>query len=38
MSQVLVGIVVAVAIGGLAGLIPAVSASRLRVVEALRKI
>jgi putative ABC transport system permease protein len=38
MSQVVVGILVAVSIGAVAGLIPAISASRLRVVEALRKI
>ncbi len=38
MDQVLFGILIAIAIGGVAGLIPAVTASRLRVVEALRKI
>jgi putative ABC transport system permease protein len=38
MNQVYFGILIAIAIGGVAGLIPALSASRLRVVEALRKI
>jgi len=38
MKQVGLGIVMALAIGGLAGLIPAVNASRLRVVDALRKV
>jgi putative ABC transport system permease protein len=37
-KQVVMGILIAIAIGGLAGLIPAISASRLRVVEALRKV
>jgi putative ABC transport system permease protein len=38
LNQVLFGVVIAIAIGGVAGLIPAFTASRLRVVEALRKI
>jgi putative ABC transport system permease protein len=38
LNQVLFGILIAIAIGGVAGLLPALSASRLRVVEALRKI
>ncbi len=38
MDQVLLGILIAVVIGGVAGLIPALTASRLRVVEALRKV
>jgi putative ABC transport system permease protein len=38
MSQALFGILIAIGIGGVAGLIPAVTASRLRVVEALRKM
>ena len=37
-GQMALGFVVAIAIGGIAGLLPAISASRLRVVEALRKI
>jgi putative ABC transport system permease protein len=37
-GQMAFGFVVAIAIGGIAGLLPAISASRLRVVEALRKI
>lgn len=37
-SQIALGIGMAVVIGGLAGLLPAVTASRLRVVDALRKI
>jgi putative ABC transport system permease protein len=37
-SQMALGFVVAIAIGAIAGLLPAISASRLRVVEALRKI
>jgi putative ABC transport system permease protein len=37
-AQIGLGIVLALIIGGLAGLLPAVIASRLRVVDALRKI
>lgn len=37
MGQAGYGVIVALAIGGLAGLIPAITASRLRVVDALRK-
>jgi putative ABC transport system permease protein len=38
MKQVLLGILFAIGIGAVAGFIPAITASRLRVVEALRKI
>ncbi len=38
MTEVLYGMLIAITIGAVAGLIPAVSASRLRVVEALRKV
>ncbi len=38
LDQIVYGILIAIAIGGVAGLIPALSASRLRVVDALRKI
>jgi putative ABC transport system permease protein len=37
MGQAGYGVIVALTIGGLAGLIPAITASRLRVVDALRK-
>jgi putative ABC transport system permease protein len=37
MGQAGYGVIVALVIGGLAGLIPAITASRLRVVDALRK-
>ena len=37
-GQMAIGFVAAIAIGGIAGLLPAISASRLRVVEALRKV
>lgn len=37
-SQMFLGFGVAIVIGGIAGLLPAISASRLRVVEALRKV
>ncbi len=36
-AQAAFGVIIAVVIGGLAGLIPAIIASRLRVVDALRK-
>jgi ABC-type antimicrobial peptide transport system permease subunit len=38
MNRMGTGIITALGIGALAGLIPAVTASRLRVVEALRRI
>ncbi len=38
LNQLGLGIVVALTIGALAGLLPALSASRLRVVDALRKV
>jgi putative ABC transport system permease protein len=38
MAQAGYGVIVALAIGGIAGLIPAITASRLRVVDALRKV
>ncbi len=38
MGQAGYGVIVALVIGGLAGLIPAITASRLRVVDALRKV
>lgn len=37
-SQMFLGFAVAIVIGGIAGVLPAISASRLRVVEALRKV
>ena len=38
MNQVMYGVLIAIVIGGVAGFIPALAASRLRVVDALRKI
>jgi putative ABC transport system permease protein len=38
MMQAGLGIIVAIAIGAIAGLLPAITASRLRVVDALRKV
>jgi putative ABC transport system permease protein len=38
MNQVVYGVLIAIVIGGVAGLIPAMAASQLRVVDALRKI
>jgi ABC-type antimicrobial peptide transport system permease subunit len=37
-STVLTGIAIAVLIGAVSGLIPAIQASRLRIVDALRRV